>query len=405
MRKVSSPLFVLGCYAFVSLGVSAALLGPALPTLAMKANVGLDQVGLIFVSMSLGYLTSAPIISAFGQRMGTRNMLIISPLLVICSMVLLALGAQVTHFFIATYLLGLGLSGTQVAYNALFGAQAESSQASAVLNRLNAFFGVGALIGPLLVAASYALIGDATLAFWVAAVMALPLALGALLAGRALKRHSIATAQPSSNQIAARGVFNAPAMWGMGLAMGLYVGCEVAFSGWATEFTSRMTGQSTAQAALTVSAFWMALALSRYFSNVMVSRVQPMALVTLLMLLSIAGLLIMMTASFAGALALIGSFVVGFGFGPVYPTLIAIGIQRFPFAAQMIASVLTSAGSIGSLFVPALTGVVMNSPALGAVSAWLMLAGLLLVIVSVWQLTRRTLIHSDASATVQAQIV
>lgn len=401
----ASPLFILGCYAFISLGVSAALLGPALPTLAAKANVGLEQIGLIFVSMSLGYLTSAPIINTVGARIGTRNMLIVSPLVVITSMVLLATGAHLTAFFVATYLLGLGQAGTQVAYNALFGSRPEhkGAQASATLNRLNAFFGIGALIGPLVAALSYTLTGDATPAFWVAAAMALPLTLGALLASHTLHEYTRQQPGDASNGGAARAVLGAPVMWGMCLAMGLYVGCEVAFSGWATEFTRRMTGQSTAQAALAVSAFWMALALSRYFTNVMVSRVRPMTLVVLLILLSIIGLLIMMAASLAGGLALIGSFVVGFGFGPIYPTLIAIGIQRFPFAAQMIASVLTSAGSVGALFVPALTGVAMASPALGSAGAWLMLAGLLLVIMALWQLTRRTLMHTDASATVQAQ--
>lgn len=401
------PLFILGCYAFVSLGVSAALLGPALPTLAMKADAGLEQIGLIFVSMSLGYLTSAPIINTVGARIGTRNMLIVSPLVVITSMALLATGAHLTAFFVATYLLGLGQAGTQVAYNALFGWQPEreGAQASATLNRLNAFFGIGALIGPLVAALGYALTGDATPAFWVAAAMALPLTLGALLASRTLHEYTRQQPGDASNGGAARAVLGAPVMWGMCLAMGLYVGCEVAFSGWATEFTRRMTGQSTAQAALAVSAFWTALALSRYFTNVMVSRVRPVTLVALLILLSITGLLIMMMAGpLTGGLALIGSFVVGLGFGPIYPTLIAIGIQRFPFAAQMIASILTSAGSAGALFVPALTGAAMaSSPALGSVGAWLMLAGLLLIIVALWQLMRRMLIQTDASAAVQAQ--
>src|SRR5262245_57250527 len=113
-REGFTPLFILGCYAFVSLGVSAALLGPALPTLASRAGVSLEQVGFIFTTMSLGYLASAPLISLLGPRIGTRNMLIFSPLLVMVAMALLALGAQLSVFFVATFLLGLGQSGTPV---------------------------------------------------------------------------------------------------------------------------------------------------------------------------------------------------------------------------------------------------------------------------------------------------
>ncbi|MFC1463569.1 MAG: sugar MFS transporter [Candidatus Brachytrichaceae bacterium NZ_4S206] len=401
--RTTSPLFILGCYAFVSLGVSAALLGPALPTLAAKANIGLDRVGLIFVSMALGYLTSAPVINTLGARMGTRNMLVTSPLVVISSMALLALGAHLNVFFVATYLLGLGQSGTQVAYNAMFGMQQEGERASAVLNRLNAFFGVGALIGPLLVAVSYTLINEATLAFWIAAAMALPLTLGALWVRDGLRHPSSArTTSPVGG--AARRLLASPAAWGLCVVMGLYVGCEVAFSGWATEFTSRMTGVGTAQAAIVVSIFWSALALSRYFTHVIVSRISSVTLISLLFALAIAGLVVMLLAGQVSAAAWVGSFLVGAGFGPIYPTLIAVGIQRFPFAARMIASVLTSTGSIGALFLPALTGFVMSAPALGAAGAWAMLAGLLALVIGLWQLTRRVLARED-SAALQARTV
>lgn len=391
-----TPLFILGCYAFVSLGVSAALLGPALPTLANRAGVSLEQVGFIFTTMSLGYLTSAPIISLFGPRIGTRKMLIFSPLLVMAAMALLALGAQMSTFFVATFLLGLGLSSTQVAYNALFGQQQEGvSSASAVLNRLNAFFGVGALIGPLFVALGYRLFGDATLAFWIAGAMALPLTIGALLAGHSLRQHAAVQVAQTIAPNAQRDALLSPVMWLMCAVMGLYVGSEVAFSGWTTEFTSRTTGVDTAQAAFTVSAFWAALAFSRYFSTTFTRRVQPATFIVLLVLTSALGLIAMLLANGSSAMTLAGAFVVGFGFGPIYPTLIAIGIQRFPQVAQMVASVLTSAGSIGSLFLPTLIGVVMNASGLGATSAWLLLLAMLGVVMLLWLLARRDLVSHE----------
>jgi fucose permease len=197
---------------------------------------------------------------------------------------------------------------------------------------------------------------------------------------------------------AARRLLASPVAWGLCVVMGLYVGCEVAFSGWATEFTSRTTGMSTAQAAIVVSIFWAALALSRYFTHVIVSRVSSVALVSLLFALAGAGLAVMLLAGWASAAVWPGAFLVGAGFGPIYPTLIAIGIQRFPFAARMIASVLTSTGSIGALFLPALTGFAMSAPALGAAGAWVMLAGLLALVIGLWQLTRCALARGDSTA-------
>jgi fucose permease len=394
----SSALFILGCYAFASLGVSAALLGPSLPTLAARANVSLDQVGFIFVAMSLGYLTSAPVINAITPIIGARNMLVVSPLVVIASLLSLALGAQMAVFLIAAYLFGLGQAGTQVAYNAMFGTQADSAKASAVLNRLNAFYGAGALIGPFFVAASYRLIGDATLAFWLAAALALPLSIGALAASAPIR--TLTTSSLNQAKVSASNrVLTSPVVWAMCAVMGLYVGCEVAFSGWTTEFARQTTGVDVAQAAITVSAFWAALALSRYFSHQLVRRIAPSAFVFLTIVVAMAGMLVMILAGGVFAIVMAGAFVVGLGCGPVYPTLIAIGIQRFPHTAQLIASLLTSAGSFGAFFLPTLTGFVLTAPTAGPASAWLLLIGMLAIAIGLWALARRDLIaHSPTSA-------
>jgi len=384
MRAPGSALFVLACYAFVSLGVSAALLGPLLPTLAARAGTGLDQIGVIFTCMSLGYVLSALIINTIGVRIGARGMLIVSPLVVIFSMTLLALATRLELFFLGGCLLGLGQSGTQVAYNTLFGAQSTGNTAR--LNRLNAFFGLGALVGPLFVSASYVLAGDGRLAPWAAAVMALPLTLGALAARQSPGRSDAQPARGGAGHLLA-----SPAAWALCLIMALYVGCEVAFSGWATEFPRRVIGIGTAQAASAVSVFWAALAVSRYFANLALRRLPPAQLVGALFAVSLFGLIIMLTAEQVSAAAWLGAAVVGIGLGPIYPTLVAIGIQQFPFAARMITSALTSVGAVGALFIPALTGAAMELGAASGTEAWLLLAGVLLLVLVLWGAARRSL--------------
>ena len=384
MRASAFRWFALACYAFVSLGISAALLGPLLPTLAARTNAGFEQIGVIFTWMSLGYILSALIINTLGARIGTRGMLIGSPLVVILSMTLLALGEQLDVLFLGGCLLGLGQAGTQVAYNTVFGAQ--SGEGAAKLNRLNAFFGLGALIGPLLVSASYLLTDDGRLAPWAAAVMALPLTIGAIAMRGALGQPG---APPAGQD--ARRLFASPAALILCLMMALYVGCEVAFSGWATEFTRRAVSISPAQAASAVSVFWTALAFSRYFANLALARIPPIQLVGVLFGVALLGLLIMLTAHQVGAAAWLGAAVVGIGLGPIYPTLVSIGIQKFPFAARMITSALTSVGAVGALFIPALTGAAMEIGAAAGAEAWGLLISVLLVVLALWATARRSL--------------
>ena len=386
----SSRLFLLGCYAFITLGVSAGVIGPALPTLAAHAQVSLDQAGYLFASLSVGYLVSAPIISWVGPRVGTRVMLIVSPLINIASMMILALGRALPMLMLGTVLLGIGQSGTQVAYNAMFGT---AEGASKKLGQLNAFFGIGALLAPLLASFGYAQFGEATLAFFVAAVLLVILSIGAGLwrgeadqvKGRQSEGVSVALSPPHP-------VIPSPlrsrTLWLMSAVMGLYVGCEVAFSGWTTEFTRRSTGIALAEAAASTSVFWVGLALSRYFMPSLL-RIKPAALVLVMIGLTIAGYGLMTALGSVLAGVMLGAFVVGAGMGPVYPTLVAIGIQRFPRHATLIASVLTSAGSIGALFLPTWVGVVLTTQSLPG--AWLLQVGVLAIVGVMWVGVQRSM--------------
>jgi|GEM_PF-2548109 len=403
---MSSRLFLLGCYAFISLGVSAGVLGPGLNTLAHYSQISLDQTGTIFTAMAVGYLLSAPLISLLGPRIGVRNMLIFSPLLGALSMVMFAMGRTLPMQWLSAVLLGISQSGTQVGYNAMFGTGPNSSRQ---LNQINAFFGIGALTAPLVASFGYQQFGEATIAFMVAAVMTLPLTIGAFLWRGGIPARATSTSASTKAAHAPQprpvhpvgGNLREPmrhsVFWLICTVMAVYVGCEVAFSGWTTEFTRQGLNISVAQAAASTSAFYVGLALSRYFSN-SVLRVPPATLVLIVLLVALAGYAVMLVATVsAGAnsmglpLVLAGAFVVGAGMGPIYPTLISIAIQRFPRHATPLASILTSSGSAGALFLPSLVGTVLATQS--ALAAWGLQMVLLVLILGLLLAVRNELKH------------
>jgi FHS family glucose/mannose:H+ symporter-like MFS transporter len=151
-----------------------------------------------------------------------------------------------------------------------------------------------------------------------------------------------------------------------------------------TEFTLRRTGVTIAQAALSTSAFFVGLAFSRYMLERITRRITPLAYVAVLLVVS-AGTLVFMLVANTMPLMLLGALVMGFGCGPIFPTLIATGIQRFPRHATLVSSTLVSTGSAGGVVLPALTGILITRNPSGA---WLLLAGVFVLIGLGWQFIR-----------------
>jgi fucose permease len=49
-------------------------------------------------------------------------------------------------------------------------------------------------------------------------------------------------------------------------------------------------------------------------------------------------------------------FLIGFGYGPVFPNMIAVGAERFPSQVGRMSSIVITGGALGAVFVPWLMG-------------------------------------------------
>ena len=166
-----SRLHLLGYFVFITLGINVAQLGPALQTLSQRTGSGIAELGYIFAMMSVGYLASAPVIGSFRSNASLRPLLSASACIVV-SLVMFIGATSLWMVLLAAFLLGFGQACTQVGFITLIGTQMRDERdSSSQLNRVNAFYGVGALIGPLLVAVSYRWMDSALPAFWVAVVL------------------------------------------------------------------------------------------------------------------------------------------------------------------------------------------------------------------------------------------
>jgi fucose permease len=349
----------------VVLGINSVVLGPAQELLRAKLGVSIGDLSVLFVALSFGYLISSPLLGLLARHLSQRALLA-SPVLLIVAMVMIALGNSVAMLAFAAFVLGLGQALTQVTYLAWIGARLHGSRgASGVLNRINAFYGIGALIGPILVLLGIAL-SNALLVFWLAAALSgVVLAIGLFVPlGRAEDE-----AMPLSAEIGAGKLLRSPALLGILVTMALYVGCEVAVSAYSTVYVARGFGAPIQVAAFATSLFFGGFAFSRYFANVLLDRIDDVRALLLMLVLAGLGFVTMALAS-SPALALLGSAVIGAGFGPIYPTMLSIAIKAFPQSTRIVSSLVTSAGSVGSVTLPYLVGRTIDLPWAGPRVAW-----------------------------------
>jgi len=385
--KNTSPLVMVGFYAFLCVGYNASVVGPALPTFAAQAGASLEQAGFLFTTFALGYVTSVLVMGSIHTRFGMRAMLVIAAICLLASFGLLLAGRSLAAILAAGYLLGLGQSGTQVGYNATIGLLA-GKQAARALSRMTGFFGLGALLSPAVAALGFQMGGSATPALALALAMIVPL-LAAALAYRDPARvaPAAATAAAPRDPYTARTLARQPALWVLGATASIYVGAEVAFGGWAAAFAQRQAGVDVAQASLVVSVFFAAFTIGRYVTDIAMRRVRAAVIIPAAIALTAAGLALMAGAPGSFAATVAGCFVVGFAMAPIYPILISYGVRLFPRQATLAVSALTSMAAIVAVGAPSAIGVVMSSQ--GPAAAWMWLLGIVTLLMGAWLVLRR----------------
>lgn len=328
---------------FLLLGLLQAGYGPAVPVLA-AGGLGVASAGLLgslhFLGSAAGILASGVLVLRLGLSraaglglglMGLGLALVALPLLLDWPFALSLLGAAVAGFGLGALSAGLNVTAARL-----------GEHSARTLNLINAFFGLGSVISPLLVGA---LAGAGVgLAFGLYGLLALTLLLPVRLLG---------TAPALTGE-------DAPARAGLlpvfALMFGLYVGLE---AGLATWLTAHLDFAGYAGAAALTTGFWVSLTAGRFAAAALGGRVPAPRL--LLACLG-AGALLLLVALLTpySAPALIA---LGFVIGPVFPTAFGWAAAHLPAAR---APLVLAAGAVGGFLGSGALGLLAQNLGLGA---------------------------------------
>lgn len=367
LSRLQAPL-VLAYATFVFIGVSLGTGGVLL--LAQMNDYGVDRptIGITFFTGSAGFVLGSLSNGLLIRRLGVRLSLAVGGGAVVLASLCMAARPPFAAFVAVQLLSGYG---TGILESALTAYLATLPNATTLLNRLHAFFGVGALIGP-----SFAawMVGFApwTVVMLVLAVAGVPLVAGFLVAyPRALRAEPAAkpvehrTAggdTPSSAGHLAAALRDPGVLCGAAMLL-VYVGLEIGVGNWGFSYLVQARGLSRTLAGYSVSGFWLGLTAGRFLISPAANRAGlstgGMMYACLAGITATAALGWLSPAAAVTSVALVA---LGFFLGPVFPTTMATA-PRFttPDLAPTAIGVMNAGSAIGGAGLPWVAGAIAQA--------------------------------------------
>jgi MFS transporter, FHS family, glucose/mannose:H+ symporter len=343
-----------------AVGLLLSLYGPALPELRETFGLGGGGSALVLSAHFAGAMAG---IGWWGveRRLAPRTWLLLAVVLLVAGAAGVAFAPAWPVVLAAAFGLGVGFGVVVVEINVLF-ADGFGDRATAMLNLLGASFGLGAVLGPLAVAAT----GGYRVPFCagaVLAVVALGLSRGLPTTPRA---PAPATERPAFRVVA-----------GFVAVTALYVGVENAIGGWETT-SLRAGGTGAAAAASWTAAYWAALTTGRLLAIPLALRVAAPTLAAGSLLLATAGL----GLAHVPALAPAAYTLTGLALGPVFPTALAWLAQAAPGARGSTAMVFAAA-NLGGVVLPVVTGRLVDASSAAVIPTTVLVVALACLVATV----------------------
>jgi fucose permease len=281
-------------------------------------------------------------------------------------LVLFAATSSFAVALVAFFILGMAGGGIEIVTNTVVSGLYPHKRASA-LNLLHAFFGIGALTGPIL---SGALIDSGAAwqtGYWILAIVSA--AVAALMAFSPFPQAVAAEKIDFSGFVA---VARTPAALLLGAVIILYVGSEMGITYWSVLHLTQRYGLSTLVAGSFLSYFWVAITAGRFAVFVAARKIGDRFLLFILTALSLAAYALFLTAG-RGWLSGLGLALVGLFFSGIFPTALGLGVNRFSRIPGTITGFLMMFMGSGMLIFPYVVGLITDASSLATGMLFIML--------------------------------
>lgn len=339
--------------AFILVGANDGAVGVILPSLGQYYNVSKGTVGLLFLAGTLGYLTAAFTSGLLLEKLGRRSFLMLGTTVFLIGAIANSFKPPFVLLLLSLLIIGFGVAIIDAGLNAYI---ASLPNSTSTLNYLHAFYGIGALLGPVIATTLVVVVALGwNSVYWLWIVFS-----ALILLGFATIYHNPAASSEADKEQATGNVLVAAlrlrVVWLAAFFLLFYVGTEVSMGNWSYSYLTEYRHRSDVISGWTVSGYWFGLTLGRLTLARLAKRYGNRRLIQGCLMGVAAGLLLVWFGQLE-VIEIFGLALTGFSLGPIFPTTIALMPELVPQRVlQSAIGFLASLGAMGAAFFPWLAG-------------------------------------------------
>ena len=348
IRREKTLQTILYYAVFIALGCVSSTFGPTLLELAQNTSVGIDTIAAIFTVASLGTLLCSLVIGHFYDRLKPHGVLAVFLLIVAGANVLVPLLHVFWALLLTSFVLGFTATGVNIGGNTLL-VWTHRAEVGPYMNGLHFFYGVGATVSPAMIALVRNLTGGITWAYWVLALIVLPVALAATGV-----KSPTSPAEHISTETMEKGSLNRRLIFIIMLIFFFYT-AVIGYSSWVAAYATELSLMDITLASLITAAFWGALTVGRVAAIPIATRVPPRHVLLADILGSLASILVVLLFPRSVAALWVGTCGLGFSLASMFPTIMTMSERRMTLTGR-VTGLFFLASSLGSMAMPWITG-------------------------------------------------
>lgn len=369
-------MIVLVFAAFVSIGLPDALFGSSWPSMREEFGMGNAAVGLLNIPGSLAYIASSAMLGTVMRKLSISQLLSGSTAMVGLGLTIYAIAPTFWVIIPAVMLIAAGSGAIDAALN-LFAAQ---NLPARYMSWLHAFYGMGALAGPFVMAAIFGMGHSWRWGYAVIAMILWLMALVFVLTHSQWRADTEAETPEEEPRISGKQVLRMPRVQLSILMMMGGAIVESLASLWIASLLIQRFDVSESRGAIGLGVYWAGLTAARVFVPILWPRATPNRVQRWSTYIVLAAGVLMLPDS--AATTWIGIGLIGIGIASIFPVNMTITAERFGSAVSTHAvGYLISGSTVMFALMPPISGWLADQVNFVMIPV-VMLAGAMLLLVT-----------------------